>query len=115
MEADEIDTALAPAFYLLIGFAIELLLKAICLRAGVTQKEIRSFSHDLHKAYMGACKFGKVPGYMTPFGRLVLELDQHHRDYSFRYTPDVAELVVPPPGHCVRVLDEQIAVVSANW
>ncbi len=51
---------------------------------------------------------GMVPHFMTPLGTLVLALNEQHRTHLFRYTPDVPELVVPPPGHCIDVLNRAI-------
>jgi hypothetical protein len=72
MSNGDVVSILAAAFYLLIGFALELLLKAVCLRGGASQQEIKSLHHDLHKAYVQAMQTGMVPHVMTPLGRLVL-------------------------------------------
>lgn len=110
MSNGDLDTALAPAFYLLTGFALELFLKAVCMRGGASSGELVALGHDLHKAYTRAMKTGMVPQVMTPLGSLVLALNDQHRTHVFRYTPDVPQLIVPPPGHCIDVLNEAITV-----
>jgi hypothetical protein len=109
LNGDLLDPALAPAFYLLIGFTLELLLKAVCMSGGASQAQLKSLGHDLHKAYTRAMQTGKVPHFMTPLGRLVLVLREQHRTHVFRYTPDVAQVEVPPPRYCIDVLNEAIS------
>ena len=104
----ELDAVLAPAFYLLIGFALELLLKAVCMQGGVSSSEVKTLGHDLHKAYLRAMQAGMLPEFMTPLGNLALALRDQHKKNVFRYTPDVPQVVVPPPEHCIDVLDEAI-------
>jgi hypothetical protein len=107
---DLLDDALAPAFYLLIGFALELLLKAVCLGEGASQEILKGIGHDLHKAYTEAMKTMKVPRFTTPLGKLVLALSEQHKTHVFRYTPDIPQVVVPPPRYCVDVLNEAISM-----
>ena len=115
IEAGELDPALNPAFYLLIGFALELLLKTLCLDAGATQTDLSSvIGHDLHRAYVFAMERGRVPPVVTEFGKLVLALSDHHKDFAFRYTPDIPELVVPPPAYCLCVIKENLAFIESS-
>ncbi|MBV8095116.1 MAG: hypothetical protein JO110_18185 [Acetobacteraceae bacterium] len=115
IEGGELDLILNPAFYLLIGFTLELLLKAICLDAGATQTELRMvIGHDLHMAYRFAMERGRVPRVMTEFGKLVLALRDHHKEFVFRYTPDIPELVVPPPAYCVSVIKENLPWIERS-
>ena len=110
-----LDTELAPAFYLLIAHSLELSLKALCLNAGVTEKKLRNFGktgHDLHAAYTCAMQHGKVPNYMTPLGRLVLALRNDHNIFAFRFPPNKSEIIVPPPEHCIQVLNDHISSVE---
>lgn len=122
-----VDERLAPAFYLLIGFSLELILKAICRRNGMSEKEIKDrIGHDLHEAYMHAMapmpgpsdvgkakplEKGKAPRVMTPLGRLILAF-QHELKWDwaevFRYTPGTARIEVPPPAYCLHALREAI-------
>jgi len=118
LEANALDDSLAPAFYLLIGHSLELSIKALCLKAGATEKDLKKFGkngHDLHEAYIWAMQKCKVPKYVTPLGQLILALNDHHKKESFRFTPDdKPELVVPPPDYCVRILNEHIAAVESQ-
>jgi hypothetical protein len=110
LNGDQLDAALAPAFYLLVGFTLELLLKAVCMSGGASQAQLKSLGHDLHEAYTRAMQTGKVPRVMTSLGRLVLALDEQHKTHVFRYTPDVPEVEVPPPRYCIDVLNEAISM-----
>ena len=117
LEANALDDSLAPAFYLLIGHSLELSIKALCLKAGATEKDLKKFGkwgHDLHEAYIWAMNKHKVPTYFTPLGQLILALNDHHKKGSFRFTPNVPKLVVPPPDYCVRILNEHIAAVESQ-
>ena len=91
------DPSLASAFYLLVCFGIELLFKAVALRDGASEQDLRGIGHDLHKAYLRAMRSGNVPHFMTPLGRFVLELREQHKTRVFRYTPDVPQIEVPLP------------------
>jgi hypothetical protein len=115
LAANTLDDSLAPAFYLLIGHSLELSIKALCLNAGATENNLKQFGksgHDLHKAYIWAMNKHKVTHYFTPLGQLILAINDHHKNGTFRFTPDVPELVVPPPDYCVRILNEHIAAVE---
>jgi hypothetical protein len=106
---NQLDPALAPAFYLLVSFTLELLLKSVCLSDGASQAELKGLGHDLHGAYVRAMQSGNVPRIMTPLGKLVLALREQHRTHVFRYTPDVPQIEVPPPDWCIDVLNEAIS------
>lgn len=114
LEANALDQSLAPAFYLLVGHSLELSIKALCLVAGATEQDLKAFGHDLHEAYIWAMKKGKVPNYVMPIGQLILTLNDYHKKGAFRFTPNVPDLVVPPPDYCIRILNEHIAVVESQ-
>jgi hypothetical protein len=103
-----IEAAVAPAFYLLVSFAVELFLKSACMRAGATNEEVKRIGHDLHKAYLQAMEARQVPRYMTPFGQLTLYLNEPHRTHVFRYTPDGPPIEAPDPLYCLKVLKDVI-------
>lgn len=109
LNGDHLDAALAPAFYLLIGFALELLLKAVCMGDKASPVDPKSLGHDLHKAYEMAMKTRKELRVMTPLGRLVLTLSEQHKTHVFRYTPDVDHVEVPPPRFCIDALNDAIS------
>lgn len=111
LDGDQLDPALAPAFYLLISFSLELLLKAVCMFGGVTHHQVKKkIGHDLHMAYTEAMQIGKVPRVMTPLGRLVLLLQEQHKTHVFRYMPDIPSLEVPDPIYCIDTLNEAVSV-----
>jgi hypothetical protein len=98
LAANTLDDSLAPALYLLIGHSLELSTKALCLNAGATEKNLKQFGangHDLHEAYIWAMNKHKVPHYCTPIGQLILAINDHHKNGTFRFTPDVPELLCP--------------------
>lgn len=106
------DEKYASAFYLLLCFALELSFKATCLDCGASDEEIRKLGHDLHSAYLLAMQKGRLPPYMTPLGQLVLLLNDYHRTHIFRYTPDIPEIIVPPPGWCMGIVREHIESIK---
>ena len=96
------------AFYLLVGFAIELALKGLCLKKGKSEDDLRKVGHDLHKAYLMAKDQKAVPHYMTGLGRLVLEMNKQHKELTFRYTPDIPQIEAVDPGWCIERLKELV-------
>lgn len=113
-----LEPLLNPAFYLLIAHSLELMLKCLCLKAGVTENKIRQFGksgHCLHAAYICAMHKEMVPNYMTPLGNLILALTSDHETYVFRYPPNKPDVIVPPPEHCVQILSEELSAVEAKF
>jgi len=49
---------------------------------------------------------------MTPLGQLVLLLNDYHRTHIFRYTPDIPEIIVPPPSWCMGIVREHIEAIK---
>jgi hypothetical protein len=98
----------APAFYLLVGFIIELSLKAVCLQGGCTDKELRKIGHRLDRAYESAMNARGVPISMTRVGLLVENLNDFHSSNKFRYTPAIEEIWVLDPRWCLDVLGEHL-------
>jgi hypothetical protein len=105
MAAEKLDVAdledasfsrIAPAFYLLVGFAIELSLKAFILQATGDQRQIETLRHDLLQIETEAEAAGFV-AVDWRLGNLVATMADHHRSHVFRYTPDASNLDVPAP------------------
>lgn len=107
-ELDEASFArIAPAFYLLVGFAIELSLKAFILQSTGDQKRIAGLGHDLVRleSEAQAAGFQANSPLMTS---LVATMADYHRTHVFRYPPDAAVLDVPAPELVIPVLSAHL-------
>lgn len=68
---------------MLMGFSVELLLKAWLLQSGMNSKDVRSFGHDLAKLYAAATKSGLESN--PAIDELVDVLAGPHQDFTYRY------------------------------
>jgi hypothetical protein len=107
LDVAELDDAsfsrIGPAFYLLVGFTIELSLKAFILQQTGDQRRIETLRHDLLRIEAEAEGAGFVAADWR-LGNLVATMAEHHRSHVFRYTPDASNLDVPAPEFVIPVL-----------
>ena len=98
-----------PAFYLLVGFCLELSLKAVLLSEGMSLEEVRDFGHKLIEAFDAAAERRYDPPFdVDSRARRIVKCiaPLHGAPYTLRYTGAETEVLhVPPPQHCVEVMD----------
>jgi len=104
---DELAVDLVMAFYLLIGFSVELSLKSLCLSAGMTLKEVTDFRHKLPDA-LNAVAVRRIDprlSFVTDVHRIIDALAPMHADpNTMRYTKaDIEFLQMPPSVPCAGV------------
>ena len=102
-------------FYFLAGFAVELAFKAVILRSGSGEEVLRKLGHRLDDCYLSAQKCGFVPTDKDSTDRMVSGLNRTHRDFSFRYVPDVEVISVIGPGRILLVLAAMLADVENQF
>jgi hypothetical protein len=73
-----------PPFFVNVGHAIELSLKAYILCRGGTEKDCRCIGHDLHNALATACRLG-LPTPAASTHDLIDRIEPYYMDHSFRY------------------------------
>lgn len=83
---------LAPAIYMMLGFVVELQLKAFLAHRGLDDAALRRISHDLPAAYQAALANGFPRD--IPIANLVDGLAEPHRQHSFRYMVE-ADIELP--------------------
>jgi hypothetical protein len=81
------DGALVTSLWIELGFATEILLKCHLATAGLNEKEIRSYGHDLEKAFDRALQTGLMLEKMQDLADLVRLLNPSHKGCHFRYMP----------------------------
>lgn len=112
-EAPEPPEDLRPAFWMLIGFSVELALKAVALGKGVPQEVVERWGHKLLDAYDGVMPTGALPPYETDLIALVRAIEKEHRELHYRYTPsDLPEIVVPPARWAMEPLSVLISLAA---
>lgn len=103
---------LTVPFYLLVGFSLETVLKAVFIHLGghmkVAKDEIR---HDLQKAFILAKERGFQPG-NEHLEWLTQTLAEVHRNHSFRYLPAEGDLNVADETHCLAIIDDLVVQVG---
>ena len=106
------DQALLP-MYLLVGFSIELLLKAFLQHKGTSDKVLKSVAmrHDLEALLTAADRDG-LTNVHTQLWELVNTIKDHHRDHEFRYAPDTTYplLDMPLTFGVLDALEERVAL-----
>lgn len=105
MVSGDVPDSLKPAFYLLVGFSLELSLKSLCLSLGQSLRDVGRLRHNLGDALLAARDADQRLTVRTNVHRVIEAIAPQHEDLSFRYTKaDVQILKVPPPTHCVEAL-----------
>lgn len=116
-------TAYEMSFHLpksmLLGFALELFLKAWLHYSGTTEGDLRDmYGHDIEDLYNDAIANG-LPQ-TADFDRLVQELGSDHKDFGYRYMRDTSQYnpmdyvaVVNILQELDRVVDERIGASAA--
>jgi len=94
---------LAAPIYMLIGFVVELMLKAWLLNAGLNDKQLKDIGHDLQKLYAVACENGFASA--QPVNQIVDGMAEAHRTHAFRYMKS-GDLTLP-------VIDDMIPYLVA--
>lgn len=118
-----LGTAYEMSFHLpkrmLLGFALELFLKAWLHHSGTTEGDLRDiYGHDIEDLYQDAIANGLQ---QTPdFNRVVQELGFDHKDFGYRYMHDTSQYkpmdyvaVVTILQELDRVVDERIGASAA--
>lgn len=75
------------ALQLLVGFVLELNLKAWLLHSGRSSSEVRKYSHDIASLYADSLEAG-MPD-VPRLGELVAAVGPAHKDLSYRYIDPV--------------------------
>lgn len=100
---------MAVPFYLLVGFSVEIVLKAVFVQLGGDMKYAKDvIRHDLPKALAAASERGFQPeNEHLPW--LTETMADVHRNHSFRYLAGDDELRVADESHCLRIMDDLVA------
>ena len=113
----EVETfaQVAPAFYLLGSYAMELAFKALYKKRGnATEDDLHNLGHDLKAAYNKAIGCGlheRLWSADVPI--MVGQLHDHHVQNNFRYAPAEGDpLKVPHPDMLMRTLDALLKEVD---
>jgi len=87
------------AIYFLMGFALELYLKAFLLRSGLDDVALgrRPYAHDLRRLYFEASARGLAFAEAAELEVMVEALADAHADFSFRYMQPNSTIRVPEP------------------
>lgn len=84
---------LSAPVYMLIGFVLELMMKALLVQSGAAEKEIKSIGHDLGAALAKANSFGlAVPALIV---ELIGKMQGVHKGHTFRYMTDFGTIDLP--------------------
>lgn len=103
------DPTMTVPFYLLVGFSIETVLKAVFLYLGGDPKVAKNdIKHDLPHALAAAKERGFAPD-DERVDWLVESMAEVHRKHSFRYLEGDHELHIPDDEIALPVLDGLIA------
>jgi hypothetical protein len=97
-----------PAYYLLLGFGMEMALKAVCLQAGASKAQLRHLGHHLDAALQHAIKAGIAPLRPTTHD-LVKDMSQLHSIHF--HTPDFCELSIPSYERCAMAMEDLMTAV----
>src|SRR5215213_6728146 len=90
------DEYLAPPIYTLIGFSLELFMKAVLAHRGYHPDVLRKkFGHDLRKLFAPCRAEGYSGGLAGLVEQVVGHMHDHHVGNTFRYLPPGATFVVP--------------------
>lgn len=105
----------APAFYLLCSYAMELAFKALYkVRGAATEDDLVAMGHNLKLAYDKAVENRLHERLWTAdIAIMVDQLDEHHKNHVFRYTPTGTDPIrVPHPDMLLRTLNALMNEVS---
>lgn len=103
---------MAVPFYLLVGFSIEIVLKAAFIQLGGGMNYAKDvIRHDLPKALAAASENGFQPE-NKQLNWLVETMADVHRNHSFRYLAGDNELRVADESCCLSILDDLVAQVG---
>ena len=102
----------APAFYVNLGFAIELSLKGYILARGGTDRELHDLGHDL----LAAFKKAVTDGYQPPFDHVrvaVEKLSPIHKNHSIRYLLG-GDVTVPDAHGTLNIVRVHLASIISQ-
>jgi hypothetical protein len=104
--ADEARHSLRPGVALLIGFAIELALKAVLSANGWDDKAMRKIGHDLHECLARSIDCGLVVSDAEGLSYVLDRCAEHHHRLTLRYIPrGIDETKLPTAETAIRVID----------
>jgi hypothetical protein len=110
--AAQANVHMAVPFYLLLGFAVETVLKAAYMHHGGEMKKAKQeIGHDLPKALVAAEELGFVPQNQQ-IKWLVDTMADVHQNHTFRYLTGEGELCVAQEDASLRIVDDLIAQVG---
>lgn len=110
--ASQANVHMAVPFYLLVGFALETVLKAAYVHLGGEMKIAKhEIGHDLPKALAYAQDRGFQPE-NNELEWLANTMADVHRNHSFRYLTGEGDLRVADEAHSLRVVDDFVAQVG---
>jgi hypothetical protein len=95
----------AMPFYLLAGFAVELVLKsAVQIGCYDNDRTIMKLGHDLSACYSAALAAGYKPSDEAFFRLVIDQLSPSHKLFQFRYVPEVDTIRVPSAKRTLDVV-----------
>ncbi|MGH7033943.1 MAG: hypothetical protein ACREFL_09465 [Stellaceae bacterium] len=99
-----------PPFFVNVGYAFELSLKAYVLQRGGAERDCRNLGHDLKAATSEAQNRG-LPQPQWDVTEFLDKINPHHRDHSFRYLRDIT-LLVPDADEILDVTKRHLEAVA---
>ncbi|MBB5714797.1 hypothetical protein [Sphingomonas aerophila] len=106
--------AAAIPFYFLNGFAIEMALKAVILRANRDQGQLKRIGHDLLGGLRAAEDCGLSLAEPETFN-MIKRMSVVHGDHTFRCIPDIEEVEVIGPGLLETLLGRLLTRIEAEF
>ena len=101
-----------PPFFVNIGYAFELSLKAYVLQHGGTEELCRNaIRHDLSRAIVESRSRGLAQPSDDVYA-LLSKIGPYHRDHSFRYMTPIDETALPDVAHTLVVTNQHLSSIA---
>lgn len=103
-----------PAFYLLLGFAYETVLKSHLRLLGLSDyPDLKKISHDLEQAALAvAARIDDQSELPSRLWEVIRQLNPHHVSLAMRYLPASGDFVLAHPKVALNVLGELTAAMA---